>query len=161
MSAKLIVAERLSSITGSHARAARTLLGWSSTRTLTSPRRYDVGERSNFVLLPMAIEALRQILAWGVENIAASLRGVTDHIEDEAEKLGIEAVPAPMRVGHMIGLGLGPEAPEDLATRLAEENVFVSVRGRNLRVSPHLYNTDRDIERLLDSLARHVRTSAD
>jgi selenocysteine lyase/cysteine desulfurase len=31
-------------------------------------RRYDVGERSNFVLLPMANEALRQILAWGVEK---------------------------------------------------------------------------------------------
>lgn len=123
-------------------------------------RRYDVGERSNFVLLPMAIEALRQILAWGVENIAASLRGLTDHIEDEAEKLGIQTVPAAMRVGHMIGLGLGPEAPEDLAARLAEENVFVSVRGQNLRVSPHLYNTERDVERLFDSLARHLRTGA-
>jgi selenocysteine lyase/cysteine desulfurase len=123
-------------------------------------RRYDVGERSNFVLLPMAIEALRQILAWGVENIAASLQGLTDHIEDEAEKLGIATVPAPMRVGHMIGLGLGPESPEDLAARLADENVFVSVRGRNLRVSPHLYNTERDVKRLFDSLARHVRMGA-
>ena len=123
-------------------------------------RRYDVGERSNFVLLPMAIEALRQILAWGVENIAASLRELTAHIEDEAEKLGIETVPASMRAGHMIGLGLGPEVPKDLAARLAEENVFVSVRGRNLRVSPHLYNTERDVERLFDSLARHVRADA-
>jgi selenocysteine lyase/cysteine desulfurase len=121
-------------------------------------RRYDVGERSNFVLLPMAIEALRQIHTWGVENIAVSLRILTAHIEDEAEKLGIQAVPAPMRVGHLIGLELGPEAPEDLAARLAEENVFVSVRGQNLRVSPHLYNTEKDVERLFDSLARHLRT---
>jgi selenocysteine lyase/cysteine desulfurase len=105
----------------------------------------------------MAIEALRQILAWGVENIAASLRGLTDRIEEEAERLGIEVVPASMRVGHMIGLGLGSKAPRDLAVRLAEENVFVSVRGRNLRVSPHLYNTGRDVERLFDSLSKHVR----
>lgn len=124
-------------------------------------RRYDVGERSNFVLLPMAIEALQQILAWGVENIAASLRVLTDRIEEEAEKLRIEAVPKSMRTGHMIGLGLGPEAPEDLAARLAEENVFVSVRGHNLRVSPHLYNTERDIGRLFDSLNRHLRSAAD
>lgn len=120
-------------------------------------RRYDVGERSNFVLLPMAIEALRQILAWGVENIAVSLRELTARIEKEAEKLGVETVPASMRAGHMIGLGLGPEAPKDLAARLAEENVFVSVRGRNLRVSPHLYNTERDVDRFFDSLVRHVR----
>ncbi len=124
-------------------------------------RRYDVGERSNFVLLPMAIEALRQILAWGVENIAVSLRGLTARIEGEAEKLGMETVPASMRVGHMIGLGLGSEAPKDLAARLAEENVFVSMRGRNLRVSPHLYNTGRDVERLFDSLIRHVRPAVD
>jgi selenocysteine lyase/cysteine desulfurase len=124
-------------------------------------RRYDVGERSNFVLLPMAIEALRQILAWGVENIAASLRVLTDRIEEEAEKLGMEAMPKAMRAGHMIGLGLGPEAPEDLAVRLAEENVFVSVRGHNLRVSPHLYNTERDVGRLFDSLNKHLRSAAD
>ena len=116
-------------------------------------RRYDVGERSNFVLLPMAIEALHQILAWGVENIATSLRVLTDRIEEEAERLGIEAVPASMRAGHMIGLGLGPEAPKGLATRLAEENVFVSVRGHNLRVSPHLYNTAEDVDRLFAALA--------
>ena len=123
-------------------------------------RRYDVGERSNFVLLPMAIEALRQILAWGVENIAASLRGLTDRIEEEAERLGMEAVPTSMRAGHMIGLGLGPETPKDLSTRLAEENVFVSVRGHSLRVSPHLYNTERDVGCLFDSLNRHLRSAA-
>jgi selenocysteine lyase/cysteine desulfurase len=57
----------------------------------------------------------------------------------------------------MIGLGLGPEAPEDLAARLASDNVFVSVRGRSIRVSPHLYNTERDVERLFDSLLKHLR----
>ncbi len=123
-------------------------------------RRYDVGERSNFVLLPMAIAALRQVLDWGVANITDSLGGLTDRIEAEAKELGMATIPAPMRVSHMIGLALGPETPEDLAARLASENVFVSVRGRNLRISPHLYNTERDVERLFDSLVRHVRSKA-
>ncbi len=61
----------------------------------------------------------------------------------------------------MIGLKLGPEAPENLAVRLGQENVFVSVRGRNLRVAPHLYNTERDVERLLEVLERALPTSAD
>ena len=120
-------------------------------------RRYDVGERSNFVLLPMAIAALRQILTWGVENVSETVGKLTHLIEAEAKNLGIEAIPAPMRVKHMIGLGLGPEAPEDLAARLASDNVFVSVRGRSIRVSPHLYNTERDVERLFDSLLKHLR----
>ena len=120
-------------------------------------RRFDVGERSNFVLLPMVIAALRQILGWGVANVSETLRKLTAHIEDEARELGLEAVPAERRVAHMIGIKLGAEAPDDLAIRLAEEKVFVSVRGRSLRVSPHLYNTEEDVRHLFDSLARHVR----
>ena len=32
------------------------------------------------------------------------------------------------------------------------ENVFVSVRGESVRVSPHLYNTEGDVERLFEVL---------
>jgi selenocysteine lyase/cysteine desulfurase len=52
----------------------------------------------------------------------------------------------------MIGLMLGPDAPADLATRLMRHDVFVSVRGPSVRVSPHLYNTEEDIERFFDVL---------
>lgn len=116
-------------------------------------RRYDVGERSNFTLLPMANAAMQQVLDWGVENISETAGTLTDFIEKEAAELGIESVPAKLRGRHMTGLHLGPTAPPDLATRLAEDNVFVSVRGENLRVSPHLYNTEKDVERLFKVLA--------
>jgi selenocysteine lyase/cysteine desulfurase len=116
-------------------------------------RRYDVGERSNFVLLPMANEALRQILDWGVENVSETIGRLTDLIEEKAKKLGIEAIPAKRRARHMVGLKLGSAAPEDLATRLAEERIFVSVRGETVRVSPHLYNTAEDVDRLFAVLA--------
>ncbi len=52
----------------------------------------------------------------------------------------------------MIGLMLGPDAPEDLASRLTAHNVFVSVRGESVRVSPHLYNTEADVDRLFEVL---------
>jgi selenocysteine lyase/cysteine desulfurase len=116
-------------------------------------RRYDFGERSNFVLLPMANEALRQILDWGVENVSETIGRLTDLIEEEAKRHGIEAIPAKRRARHMVGLKLGSSAPEDLATRLAEERIFVSVRGETVRVSPHLYNTAEDVDRLFAVLA--------
>ena len=37
---------------------------------------------------------------------------------------------------------------------LAAENVHVSVRGSSMRVTPHLYNTDDDVNRLLAVLER-------
>ncbi len=119
-------------------------------------RRYDVGERSNFVLLPMAMEAMRQLLEWGVTSVAETLAGLTGLVEGEAARRGMRVVPAEKRVEHMIGLGLDPGAPRDLAVRLGDEGVFVSIRGRSLRVSPHLYNTERDVEKLFDALSRHL-----
>jgi selenocysteine lyase/cysteine desulfurase len=116
-------------------------------------RRYDVGERSNFVLLPMANEALRQILDWGVENVSETIGELTALIEEEAKKRGIEVIPAKRRARHMVGIKLGSAAPEDLAARLAGEDIFVSVRGESVRVSPHLYNTAEDVNRLFAALA--------
>jgi selenocysteine lyase/cysteine desulfurase len=115
-------------------------------------RRYDVGERSNFVLLPMANEALRQILDWGVENISETIGELTNLIEREASERGIEAIQAERRARHMVGLKLGSAAPEDLAARLARERVFVSVRGESVRLSPHLYNAAEDVDRLFEVL---------
>lgn len=115
-------------------------------------RRYDVGEHSNFVLLPMANEAMRQILDWGMEEISESIGALTALIGKRAEKLGLGTIPDERRVPHMTGLKIGSDAPADLASRLAARNVFVSVRGASLRVSPHLYNTEQDVDRLFDAL---------
>jgi selenocysteine lyase/cysteine desulfurase len=117
-------------------------------------RRYDVGERSNFALLPVAAEALRQIIDWEVGNVSETIGTLTDHIEEKAERLGIATTPKERRVRHMIGLMLGPDAPDDLATRLMTHNVFVSVRGQSVRVSPHLYNTEEDVDRFFEVLER-------
>jgi selenocysteine lyase/cysteine desulfurase len=116
-------------------------------------RRYDVGERSNFALLPMANEALRQILHWGVENVSATIGVLTALVERKAKDRGVEAIPAKMRARHMIGLKLGSSFHEDLAAQLAAQNVFVSVRSESVRVSPHLYNTEEDINRLFAALS--------
>lgn len=117
-------------------------------------RRYDVGERNNFVLLPMAAEALRQLLDWGVENVSETIGNLTDLIEEKATERGMETIPKEKRARHMIGLKLDQNAPDDLATRLTADDVFVSVRGESIRVSPHLYNTERDVDRLFDVLER-------
>jgi len=46
--------------------------------------------------------------------------------------------------------------PEGLGERLAGEKIHVSVRGRSMRVTPHLYNTDEDIDRFFAVLERNL-----
>ncbi|MEM9055997.1 MAG: aminotransferase class V-fold PLP-dependent enzyme [Pseudomonadota bacterium] len=110
--------------------------------------RYDVGERSNFALLPMAIEALRQIERWGVAEIEASLNLVTGQIAERAGELGLTVAPASQRCSHFLGLTFPDGVPEPLLTMLREAEVYVSVRGDSIRVAPHLYNSAEDVARL-------------
>lgn len=115
-------------------------------------RRYDMGGRPNFVNLPMAIAAMERILEWGVESIESYVGALTDEISAEAEALGWEVAPAARRARHMIGLRRSGGIPEKLPSLLREANVHVSVRGSSIRVSPHVYNTRRDVARLLEVL---------
>jgi selenocysteine lyase/cysteine desulfurase len=115
-------------------------------------RRYDMGERSNFVLLPMVIEALGQLLAWGVDRIAATLRETCGQLERLASAHGFEAVPESARGPHILGLTREEGLPRDLISRLAAQNVYVGQRGRSLRVAPHVHVTPGDLDRFDEAL---------
>ncbi|MEJ2156617.1 MAG: hypothetical protein P8X96_14855 [Desulfobacteraceae bacterium] len=52
----------------------------------------------------------------------------------------------------MIGIVSTGGLPEDLPNRLAQEKIFVSVRGNAIRIAPHLYTTETEIERLFAAL---------
>lgn len=119
-------------------------------------RRFDMGERSNFALMPMAVAALQQLLAWRVENIRETLGELTGQIEREVRRLGLEPVAAERRVDHMLGVRASYPLPPDLPARLAAEQIYVSVRGQSIRVSPHVYNGEEDIRRMVSVLARVV-----
>ncbi len=120
-------------------------------------QRFDMGERSNFQLMPMAEAALSQILDWGVENIAETLSGKNREIVVRGEKLGLRAAPEDLRAGHYLGLVFPDEPPNGILETLAKEKVFVSIRGNSLRITPHLYNTDEDIDRLFGVLETFLR----
>ena len=114
----------------------------------TDARRFDMGEFPQFILVPMAAEALKQLLDWGVENIQKTLSSLTNEIEQRALKIGGSALPAGKRVDHMVGIRLTGGLPDQPSKRLSDENVYVSIRGDSIRVAPHLYNDKSDIDRL-------------
>ncbi len=118
----------------------------------TGARRYDVGERSNFALMPAARAALDQIAGWGVEEIQATLSARTADIAERARDFGLSSAPQGLRAGHFLGLRFSGGVPGGLPETLAENKVFVSVRGSSMRITPHVYNTDADVDKLFDIL---------
>jgi selenocysteine lyase/cysteine desulfurase len=115
-------------------------------------RRFDMGQRPSFGLVPMAIAAIDQLLAWGVPDIAEALGRVTDEIAERARPLGLAPPARDERGPHILGLELPPDAMDRVAGALARNGVVVSVRGRSLRIAPHLHTSTADIDRLVDAL---------
>lgn len=122
-------------------------------------RRFDVGEVSNFALLPLAIAALEQTLQWGVDEVQATIKILTQRIATRARELGLRVAAEDRRAGHMMGLRLGDRDPLHLAASLKAERIHVSVRGTSIRVSPHVYNSDQDVDRFLRVLEATLRST--
>jgi selenocysteine lyase/cysteine desulfurase len=119
-------------------------------------RRYDMGGASNFILAPISAAAIRQLLEWNVEAISKTIQAITDPIGDWALRMGFIVADKADRVPHIIGLSMPGGIAGSLAPKLANNKVYVSIRGDSIRISPHLYNTPQDVDRLLSSLEEAV-----
>jgi selenocysteine lyase/cysteine desulfurase len=115
-------------------------------------RRFDVGERSNFALMPASIAALTQLLEWTVPAVAETLAAKTKAIAERARGIGLAPMAASRRAGHFLGVRFPDGVPEGLPERLADSQVYVSLRGDSLRITPHLYNNEADADRLFSVL---------
>ncbi|MEZ5933742.1 MAG: aminotransferase class V-fold PLP-dependent enzyme [Alphaproteobacteria bacterium] len=111
-------------------------------------RRFDVGERSNFALMPGSVAALTQLHEWTVPAIAETLAAKTAAIAERARHIGLAPMAANRRAGHFLGVRFPDGVPNGLPERLADNRVYVSLRGDSLRITPHLYNNEADVDRL-------------
>ncbi len=120
-------------------------------------QRFDVGERSNFILVPMLVEALRLLLEWTPRRIQEYAKDLSREILAEAEALGYQVEEEAFRVGHIFGFRT-PKGMEmaRLSEALRGEGVSASLRGSALRISPHVYNDQADVEALIKALKAAV-----
>jgi len=117
-------------------------------------RRFDMGERSNFALLPAAVRAMKQLLEWDVAQISETIGALNRQFATAAAELGFSSPPEHLRAPHYLCLRRQAGIPRDFPEMLAREKVFVSVRGSSVRVAPHLYSSAADAERLISCLRR-------
>ena len=119
-------------------------------------RRFEVGEKGSLTTLPGAIAAAEQIEAWGVDNIASSLRAINFKISSHLQRLGFRLLDERQRCPHMFGAVLPASHTFNLVAELKKRDIYISQRGNALRFAPHLYVDDHDIARLLAALDEWV-----
>ncbi len=112
--------------------------------------RYEVGEHSNFILLPMLLEALKQINQWKPKVIQQYCAGITDKPIALLREAGFWVEDDKFRGRHLFGLRLPANIPaEKIKKALLKNKISVSFRGNAIRVSPHLYNSEADMMKLV------------
>ena len=115
--------------------------------------RYDVGERSNQIQLPMLNAALDMVLEWQPERVQEYCATLLQPFEDAFREEGFDLEDRMWRGAHLFGLrsrrGLDADAT---AAALRQARVFVSVRGTAIRVAPQVYNDSSDLEALAATL---------
>jgi selenocysteine lyase/cysteine desulfurase len=79
---------------------------------------------------------------------------MTNQIVASLEGTGLVAWPAANRAPHYLCLRLEGSVPEGFVESLANEHVYISLRGTSLRITPHVYNSPEDVERLVNVLQK-------
>ena len=113
-------------------------------------RKFDMGEFSQINLLPMAIAALQQINNWELNSVQSEIKKLTGKIIAYKQRNDLPEISN--GVNHIINIPLKEININKVRENLKENKVVVSFRGSSIRVSPHLYNTEDDIEKLLSCL---------
>ncbi len=115
--------------------------------------RFSVGESSNFILVPMLTESIKQLIEWQPERIQNYLKSITSEPIRELREKGCFVEEDAYRGQHLFGIYLPKHMDMDkIKQRLTDQRIYVSYRGAAIRVSPHVYNSREDMARLVANI---------
>jgi cysteine desulfurase/selenocysteine lyase len=121
-------------------------------------RRYENGAQNNAGIVALG-ESVAMLNDIGISNIRTHLLSLTDHIFEFAELNGIETA-TPRRHEQRAGIvTLKLPDAEKIFTALNEQNIIVSLREGNIRISPHFYNSIDDILNACEAIQQLMQTA--
>ena len=119
-------------------------------------RRFDMGERDHFISLEMASIGMELLAQWGCDAVQARLRALTARLAEGLRDCGVMVPDTSVRAPHILSLRFPAGMPEGLIERLAAEQIYVAPRVGRLRISPHVYNDEDDVDRFVATFRRLV-----
>ena len=118
-------------------------------------RRYDMGERDHFISMEMAAIGMEMVASWGAGAVTERLSALTRRIAEGLNGTNAVRVPdARFRAPHILSLGFADGMPPDLIPALAGQQIYVAARLGRMRVSPHVYNNEADVDRFVATIKR-------
>jgi selenocysteine lyase/cysteine desulfurase len=140
-------------------------LGWNSVvdgyrfsheerRLKPSASRYEGGSPNmgGFVALGASLALLA---GYGAKALSKRILAVTENACEQLRRCGavIHGDRTPERASGIVSFDLPGKNPMDVRKKLADLGVVLSCRNGRLRISPHAYNDDEDIGRLVSAIA--------
>ena len=114
--------------------------------------RYDIGERSNFILLPMVEAALQHLDEWGIGNIQSYCSTLIQPFVADLDPDAYWVEDASSRSHHLFGVRVREASQLQRLTKAIDDaHISVSIRGNAVRISPNVYNSPRDLAVLAEA----------
>lgn len=124
-----------------------------------SGRRFEPGSPN--LLGAHALDAsVSLILEIGIENVAAEVRRHTEFLRRALTRVpgaGLLGSGDPGRWSGIVSLRLAGVDCGSLAVRLAADGIVCAARSGALRISPHFYNEENELESIVDAISRWPR----
>lgn len=113
--------------------------------------RFEIGSPS-YISFIGATEAMKMLLSFGVENTRKRILKLTDHLIANIKNLGLK-LQTPEEKQYRSGIVLcKADKPKETVESLRSKGIIISARTNGLRVSPHFYNTEEEIDRLAEEI---------
>jgi len=140
---------------GRRAIAADRVPYFSDTRYVENARRFDMGERDHFISMEMASIGMELVAGWGSDAIVERLRMLTRRLAEGLRNSGALMAEERVRAPHILCLSFPKGMPAGLVELLAAEQVYAAPRLGRLRISPHVYNDEEDVDRFIEVFRKH------
>ena len=120
--------------------------------------RFEVGTPCTISLVG-AREAMKMLLNYGVENIRKRIMKLTDRLIEAAEDLGLKLQTPKEKQSRSGIVNFKIDKPQKFVEKLGKKGIVVSVRANGIRVSPHFYNTEEEIDSLMKETGRWLTSN--
>jgi len=121
-------------------------------------RRFEVSEPGALSFVG-TVTALKIILSTGIDLIERRVLKLTGRLIDELTAMGLR-LQTPEKEEQRAGIvNFTVESPEDVVRMLGDADIIVSARAQGVRVSPHFYNNEEEIEVFIEALKKMLKGS--